>query len=79
MLAEIEVHRTMICDRVRTDAFRQAIASVVRPGDILLDVGAGMGILSPRASRARLRGGTDDGRRAGTGAGSRERAAEPAA
>ena len=46
MYAEFEVHRTMICDRVRTEAFRRAIDTVVRPRDIVLDVGAGSGILS---------------------------------
>ncbi len=52
MYAEFEVHRTMIRDRIRTDAFRRAIDSVVRPGDIVLDVGAGSGILSLFAARA---------------------------
>jgi SAM-dependent methyltransferase len=52
MYAEFEVHRTMIRDRVRTEAFRRAIDSVVRPGDIVLDVGAGSGILSLFAARA---------------------------
>ena len=52
MYAEFEVHRTMIRDRVRTEAFRSAIDSVVRPGDIVLDIGAGSGILSVFAAQA---------------------------
>ena len=52
MYAEFEVHRTMVRDRIRTDAFRRAIESVVRPGDTVLDVGAGSGVLSMFAARA---------------------------
>ena len=52
MYAEFEVHRSMICDRVRTEAFKRAIDSVVRSGDVVLDAGAGSGILSVFAARA---------------------------
>ena len=52
MYAEFEVHRTMIRDHVRTEAFWRAIDSVVRRGDIVLDVGAGSGILSVFAAQA---------------------------
>lgn len=52
MYAEFEVHRSMIRDEVRTGAFRRAIASIVKPGDVVLDVGAGSGILSVLAAKA---------------------------
>ena len=52
MYAEFEIHRSMICDRVRTGAFQRAIDAVVRPRDTVLDVGAGSGILSLFAARA---------------------------
>src|SRR5688500_18130745 len=45
----------MVADRPRTDAFAAAIREVVRPTDVVLDVGTGTGILAMLAARAGAR------------------------
>lgn len=45
----------MIADRVRMDAYARAIERAVRPGSVVLDVGAGAGIFSLLACRAGAR------------------------
>lgn len=49
---DLELHRRMIADRSRTDAFARAIAEVVRPGDAVLDVGTGTGVLAMLSAKA---------------------------
>ncbi|MFQ3580791.1 MAG: 50S ribosomal protein L11 methyltransferase [Chloracidobacterium sp.] len=48
-------HASLIADEVRVRAFQSAIEAVVRPGDIVADVGCGTGILTLLACRAGAR------------------------
>jgi len=43
---DLSVHKLMLRDRVRCEAFRKALAETVTPGCSVLDIGAGTGILS---------------------------------
>jgi SAM-dependent methyltransferase len=45
----------MVSDRPRTNAFAAAIREVVQPGDVVLDVGTGTGILAMLAAKAGAR------------------------
>ena len=45
-------YRAMLADEVRMRAYSRAIEEVVRPGDVVVDLGAGLGILSMLAVRA---------------------------
>lgn len=47
----LAMHQVMLADRVRVDAYDRALARTVRPGDVVVDVGAGTLILSALALR----------------------------
>lgn len=49
------VHIRMLNDRERTRRYLDAIASVVQPGDVVVDLGTGSGILAVAAARAGAR------------------------
>ncbi len=49
------IHVAMLNDRVRTGSFLAAIHEVVKPGDVVVDVGTGTGVLAIGAARAGAR------------------------
>jgi hypothetical protein len=49
------IHAMMLNDRARTSGFLQAIERVVRPGDVVVDIGTGTGVLAVAAVRAGAR------------------------
>ncbi len=51
----IDVHRRMLADKVRLDAYADAIAQVVKPGMAVLDAGTGSGVLACLAALAGAR------------------------
>src|SRR5262245_15790184 len=52
MSIQLDEHRQLLADRKRVDALSRAIAAIVAPGDIVLDVASGTGILGLLACRA---------------------------
>ena len=51
MSYSIRDYGTMMADEVRTNAYTEALRRAVRPGDVVLDLGAGTGIFSLLACR----------------------------
>jgi hypothetical protein len=47
-----DFHHSMLADEVRTSSFLRAIMEVVEPGDVVVDIGSGTGVLSLFAAMA---------------------------
>jgi SAM-dependent methyltransferase len=51
-VSSLDLHHLLLADRVRLAAVKRALRETVRPGDIVVDLGAGTGILGFLALRA---------------------------
>ena len=52
LFTDLYQHDRMLADRVRVETYRRAIEKHVRPGDVVLDLGTGSGLLALMAARA---------------------------
>lgn len=48
----LEYHRSMLADEARYDAYTKAVMASVKPGDVVLDIGTGTGVLAHLACLA---------------------------
>ena len=48
----LRYHQTMLADRERVDCYRDALREIVRPGDFVVDLGSGTGLLAFLACQA---------------------------
>lgn len=51
----LDHHRRLVDDQARSQAFYEAIGTVVRPGDVVVDIGTGTGLLAIFAAQAGAR------------------------
>jgi protein arginine N-methyltransferase 1 len=51
-IALLEYHASLLADADRVDRYREAIHAVVRPGDVVVDIGTGTGLLAYFACQA---------------------------
>lgn len=52
---ELDYHQRLLDDLARVDAYDRAIRALVKPGDVVLDLGAGTGLLAMLAARCGAR------------------------
>jgi protein arginine N-methyltransferase 1 len=55
MFTDVKWHERMLSDKVRVDTYRDGIAGNVKPGDVVIDLGTGTGLLAFFAARSGAR------------------------